>query len=61
MRYEVIKGSASGHGCFKYSVIDRERPVYNFEKDKIIYYECACECYEKDEAEKIATALNQPI
>jgi len=50
-RYVVDQGSNSGHCCFESSVIDThsERRV------------AVCECFEHDDAEKIAALLNGSV
>lgn len=53
-RYRVVDGSASGHCCFEASVVDThaQHPIY---KDQPV---CVCECFEVEDAERIAKALN---
>lgn len=62
-RYSVVEGSVSGHCCFKFSVIDTMRPTMNGDGkqmvlDGIAQFEGACECYEREDAYGIASALN---
>lgn len=47
-RYVVATGSDSGHCCFEASVIDNTSPTHS----------AICECFEVDDAKKIAALLN---
>lgn len=63
-RYEVRDGSQSGHCCFESTVVDTEEPsMANGEQldddDDNPRFDSVCECFNKDDAEKIAVALNQ--
>jgi hypothetical protein len=51
-RYEVVEGSESGHCCFEASVVDTTKPLRGKG------FEVMCECFEKENAELIARALN---
>jgi len=62
-RYQVLKGSQSGHCCFSFSVIDTERaaPVPNlpdFHMGEPRVYLTVCECTEENEARLICEAMN---
>lgn len=56
-RYKVVEGSESAHCCFEYTVVDTE--TIEHELTSRIYYKAMCECFDKEEAETIAQALNQ--
>ncbi|MNL08041.1 hypothetical protein D3C87_1287450 [compost metagenome] len=53
-RYQVVDGSESAHCCFEATVVDTHtpHPVY---RDQHAW---VCECFERVDAEKIASALN---
>lgn len=50
-RYTVDHGSNSGHCCFDSSVIDTHS-----ERSRAV-----CECFDRDDAEKIAALLNGSV
>ncbi|QGH72604.1 MAG: hypothetical protein [Myoviridae sp. ctThM1] len=54
-RYQVKKGSESGHCCFEASVIDTHD---SFNIGENVHYTCICECEDYTTAEWIAAALN---
>jgi hypothetical protein len=58
-RYQVRKGSQSGHCCFSATVVDSTKPDLMADgrqyKD---HCEQVCECFELADAERIAAALN---
>lgn len=57
MRYVVVGGSQTAHGCcFVATVVDTTKPSKFYGGDK---YEVVCECLEDEDAEKIADALNK--
>jgi len=53
-RYKIIEGSVSFHCCFEYTVVDTQNPV----KFNNCCYEHIFECFEKQDADIIVTALN---
>lgn len=48
MHYIVIEGSKSGHCCFDFTVVDTTKKN-----------ESVCECFDREDAELIAEALNK--
>lgn len=52
-RYVVVDGSESGHCCFDASVLDTHNPDTHIHKNGTI----VCECFERDDADRIAAAL----
>ena len=63
-RYKVIDGSNSGHCCFVSTVVDTLRPLIIHGKpyhndDGGPQFETVCECFEAEDAKKIAAALNE--
>jgi hypothetical protein len=65
-RFSVIKGSATGHCCFTWSVVDKTKPVMDGGGRHMCIrgrfkYEAACECYEQEAAEEICAALNSRL
>lgn len=54
-RYAVVDGSESGHCCFTASVVDTRKPSLVGNEP---YVEIVCECFERKEAEMVASALN---
>jgi hypothetical protein len=65
-RYRVVLGSESGHCCFDATVVDTSRPELNgdgkpFKKygSEELRYETICECFDADDASRIAAALNE--
>lgn len=55
MRYEVKEKSVSGHCCFEYSVVDTESTK------KYAQFSAVCECYEREDADRIAELLNASV
>jgi hypothetical protein len=55
-RFQVSEGSQSGHCCFKWTVLDMERPV---DINSYHGHEAVCECFDKESADLIAKALNE--
>ena len=53
-RYKAVKGSESGHCCFDATVVDTQTPHPLFAREH--YY--VCECFDMEDAQKIADALN---
>lgn len=51
-RYKVVAGSQSGHCCFDCTVVDTTKPSHGDT------FELICECFDMDEAQTIADALN---
>ncbi len=62
-RYLILERSKSGHCCFLYTVMDGSKPEMiggkHYECSKGKHYEAVCECFEKEEAELVAAALNE--
>jgi hypothetical protein len=65
MRYKIIEESTSGHCCFDYTVVDTSKPLILV--DDAVWaqgncetlYETVCECFEKNFAEIVCSALNK--
>ena len=57
-RFKVVEGSQSEHCCFDATVVDTTRPVLIGDKQYLDHFEPMCECFERDDAERIAAALN---
>ena len=55
-RYQVEDYSVSGHCCFEASVIDMDKKDPDRTLGAIV-----CECFEKEDAERIAFLLNFAI
>ncbi len=55
MRYKAIQGSQSGHCCFEATVVDTDTP-HPIHPEKC---NAVCECFEAQDAELIAKALNE--
>lgn len=55
LRYQVVTQSESGHCCFEATVVDTEKP-HPYYKDK---FDWICECFDVEQAELIADALNR--
>lgn len=63
MRYKIFEGSQSAHCCFVSTVVDTMKPdVANGQHlksdDGQLRYEPLCECFDRDNAERICAALN---
>ena len=62
-RYIVRNGSKSGHCCFDFTVMDTTKPEIiggkHYETNGKKQYEAVCECFEQEQAELVAAALNQ--
>lgn len=58
MRYMVVDGSQSHHRCFDVTVVDTTRPVLIGGKHYENQFEPICECFDKQDADLIAEALN---
>lgn len=58
-RYKVLDESQSGHCCFDFTVVDTHtpHPYYSHPYYSHLFY-AVCECFEKDQAEQVAAALN---
>ena len=61
-KYKLIKESDSGHCCFVASVIDMTKPHYHCddinEELEPLSYDCVCECFSVENAQKVCDALN---
>ena len=62
-RYRAINGSASGHCCFVASVVDTQTPEIGADGNPIVVdgtprFATVCECFEKEDAQRIADILN---
>ena len=53
MRYQVVKGSESGHCCFEATVVDTHKKCSGGHHDDWV-----CECFNLSQAHQIADALN---
>lgn len=51
-RYQIVEESQSAHCCFRYTVIDTTQA------DDFHPHRAICECFGREEAELIASALN---
>lgn len=66
-RYEIRKGSQTGHCCFEWTVVDTTKPEMRGPKenreplviDGVQHYEPVCECYAEEDARAITAALNE--
>lgn len=58
VRYAVVSGSQSAHCCFEATVVDLSKPVIIGGAHYEEKYESVCECFDGDDADKIAAALN---
>lgn len=58
-RFKVISGSQSAHCCFDATVVDTSRPVLIHGKPYEDQFMAICECFEADDANRIATAMNK--
>jgi len=62
-RFKVLAGSASEHCCFEATVVDTSKPTMMGGKHYVnsegkLDYETVCECFDIDDANEIAKALN---
>lgn len=53
-RYSVMENSATGH-CFEATVVDTQNP----DIDEGFEFTVVCECFDLDDANKIADLLNK--
>jgi hypothetical protein len=53
----LIDKSESGHCCFRYSIVDMNKPIYDGGGKDVIGHEVVCECFEKEYAELIMAGL----
>ena len=59
-RFKVIEGSATAHCCFRFSAADTDKPEKDGDGSVIPNeFEIVCECFKKDYAEMIVSALNK--
>lgn len=63
LRYAIYEGSQSGHCCFDATVVDTTKPHIIGGKhykgsDGQYHYETVCECFDREDAERICAALN---
>lgn len=59
-KYKAVKGSESGHCCFKGSVINTEAPKTN-ENGHVYGYEIVAETFEFLDSVNIAALLNKVV
>ena len=61
-RFIVVEGSQSAHCCFDATVVDttKQRVVGEF-KHYLGQFESVCECFNQDDADMIAAALNAAV
>lgn len=57
-KFIVVNGSQSGHCCFDWTVVDTTKPEIIGGEHYKNQFEPICECYEKEQADEIAKALN---
>lgn len=57
-RYKVVGGSQSAHCCFTATVVDTYNPVIIDGEHYENQFAQVCECFDLEDAEKIADALN---
>lgn len=57
-RFIVVGGSQSAHCCFDATVVDTTKPVMYGSEHYKNQFEEVCECFDVDNANKIAAALN---
>lgn len=57
-RYKVIDGSQSSHCCFEATVVDTTQPFMIGDEHYGGLFVSVCECLDRQDAEKIAAALN---
>lgn len=57
-RYQVIEGSQSVHCCFVATVVDTDKPHMIGGKQYNDQFESVCECFDIEDAKRIASALN---
>lgn len=57
-RYVVLERSDSGHCCFEFTAIDTQTPLLFENGAQAQEYTPLCECFVKEDAERIAAALN---
>ena len=53
-RYRVLDESRSGHCCFDFTVVDTHTPHPYY----LHLFDAVCECFEREQAERVAAALN---
>lgn len=56
MKYEVVKGSASGHCCFDWSVVVSDSLVKT--EDYEYFGDILCECTNEESARNICDKMN---
>lgn len=61
MRYEVVEGSQSAHCCFEFTIVDTTKPTMIGGKQYNNQFEPVCECYTREDADTICTALNRVL
>lgn len=62
-RYEVVRGSKSGHCCFEATVVDTGKPEMirgepRTTPDGRAQFETVCECFDVADAQRVCDALN---
>lgn len=63
-RYTIEEGSNSAHCCFSYTIVDTAQPeIWNGEiltnhETGQPRFTTVCECFEKEDADKVCDALN---
>lgn len=58
-RFVVVEGSQSAHCCFTATVVDTNRPTLINGEHYKGQFDPVCECFETDDAHRIAAALNK--
>lgn len=57
-RFVVVDGSESSHCCFRATVVDTAKPLIIRDQHYEGQFEELCECFDLEDAELIARALN---
>lgn len=66
LRYAIYEGSQSLHCCFEATVVDTTKPEiiggkHYKGRDGQYHYEAVCECFDREDAERICAALNATV
>lgn len=57
-RFVVLQGSWSSHCCFEATVVDTTKPVFLHGAHYNDKYKPLCECFDPEDAVRIAKAMN---
>lgn len=60
MRYKIYEGSASGHCCFEYTILDTQvyESIAGRPDDQVGYFKSLCETFDENSAIQICLSLN---